>query len=219
MNAQRPTLVIGNKNYSSWSLRAWLAMSHAGIAFDEVRIPLSVPTTRADILRHSPAGRVPVLHDGPVTVWDSLAICEYQAERHPDAGLWPRDASVRAVARSVAAEMHSGFDDLRATMPMNCRASLPGKGGGPGAQADIDRITAIWRDCRARFGGDGAMLFGHFTIADAMFAPVASRLVTYDVDLDPLSRAYVQAVMALPAMRGWVAAARDETERIEAEDL
>ena len=215
----RLTLVIGNKNYSSWSLRAWLALKHSGAAFDELRIPLDMPTTREQILKHSPAGRVPVLHDGGFTVWDSLAICEYLAERFPAARLWPDDAAARAVARAVSAEMHAGFPVLRAAMPMNCRARRPGKGRAPGVDDDIARIAAIWRGCRDEFGDGGAMLFGRFSIADAMFAPVASRFVTYGVALDPVAAAYVDAVFALPAMADWLAAAHAETERIEREEI
>ncbi len=215
----RLTLVIGNKNYSSWSLRAWLALKHTGATFDEVRIPLFTPTARAQILRHSPAGKVPVLHDGDVSVWESLAICEHLAERFPATLLWPEETAARALARTVSAEMHAGFATLRDAMPMNCRAHLPGKGRAPGVQDDIDRITALWRDCRERHGAGGDMLFGGFTIADAMFAPVAARFVTYEVDLDPTSRAYVDAVWSLPAIEEWVAAARAETERIEHEEI
>ncbi len=215
----RLTLVIGNKNYSSWSLRAWLALEHTGAAFDELRIALDTPTTRADILRHSPAGRVPVLHDGEVTVWESLAICEYLAERFPHARLWPADPAARALARAASAEMHAGFAALRQAMPMNCRAHLPGKGRAPGVDDDIARVRDIWRDCRARFGAGGDMLFGQFTAADAMFAPVVSRFQTYGVSLDPVSRAYADAVSALPAMEAWTAAARAEPERIEREEL
>ncbi len=144
----RMTLVIGNKNYSSWSLRGWLLVKRTGAPFDEVRVVLDTPTTRAELLRHSPSGRVPVLHDGDVTVWDSLAICEYLAERFPAAGLWPDERAARAWARAVSAEMHAGFAALRDAMPMNCRAHLPGKGRAPGVQDDIDRITELWRDCR-----------------------------------------------------------------------
>ncbi len=215
----RLTLVIGNKNYSSWSLRAWLALEHTGAAFDELRIALDTPTTRADILRHSPAGQVPVLHDGEVTVWESLAICEYLAERFPHARLWPAEEAARARARVASAEMHAGFAALRHAMPMNCRAHLPGKGRAPGVDDDIARLRDIWRDCRARFGAGGDMLFGQFTAADAMFAPVVSRFQTYGVSLDPVSQAYADAVSALPAMQAWVAAARAEPERIEREEL
>ena len=215
----RLTLVIGNKNYSSWSLRAWLALEHTGAAFDELRIALDTPTTRADILRHSPAGRVPVLHDGGVTVWESLAICEYLAERFPPARLWPAEEAARARARVASAEMHAGFAALRHAMPMNCRAHLPGKGRAPGVDDDIARLRDIWRDCRARFGAGGDMLFGQFTAADALFAPVVSRFQTYGVSPDPVSQAYAHTVSALPAMQAWVAAARAEPECIDREEL
>lgn len=213
------TLVIGNKNYSSWSLRAWLALTQAGLDFDEVRIPLNTPTTRREILRYSAAGKVPVLIDGQMTVWESLAISEYLAERCPAARLWPEEPAARALARAVSAEMHAGFERLRANMPVNCRARLPGKGMAPGVEEDIDRVTAIWRDCRQRFGAGGDLLFGHFTIADAMYAPVVTRFVTYDVRLDAVAKAYVEAVFDLPALREWVAAAEAEPERIESEEL
>ncbi len=213
------TLVIGNKNYSSWSLRAWIALKQTGAAFDEVRVALSLPETKGEILRYSAGGKVPVLIDGATTVWESLAICEYLAERFPAAKLWPETIAARAHARAVSAEMHAGFTALRGAMPMNCRADYPGKGMGPGVQGDIDRITVLWRDCRDRFGAGGDLLFGHFTIADAMFAPVASRFVTYAVDLDPVAGAYVAAIHALPAMRKWIAAGRAESEIIDDDEV
>ena len=204
------TLVIGTKSYSSWSLRPWLAMAHSGIPFDEILIPLRQPDTLANILLHSPAGKVPVLKTPRVTIWDSLAICEYVAEAFPDRRLWPDDPTARAVARSVSAEMHSGFADLRACMPMNLQAREPGRGRTAACEADIARVLQLWRDARARFGADGAFLFGRFTIADAMFAPVCTRFDTYGVELDAESQAYVDAVLALPAMRAWYEAARAE---------
>jgi glutathione S-transferase len=203
------TLVVGNKNYSSWSLRPWLAMRQAGIAFDEVVIPLYRADSKAALLRHSPAGKVPALKDGSRTVWDSLAIMEYLAESFPAAGLWPNDAAARALARSISADMHAGFLALRTAMPMNLREHLPGRERG-GAAADIERVTAIWRDCRRRFGDGGPFLFGAFSIADAMYAPVATRFRTYGVELDPICQAYADAVLALPAFLEWQAAAREE---------
>lgn len=203
------TIVIGSKRLSSWSLRGWLALRLTGAAFDEVVIPLDQPDTRQRILEHSPAGRVPVLKDGAVTVWESLAICEYLAERFPAAGLWPDEPAARAHARAVAAEMHAGFADLRRDMPFDCPARRGGEGGTPGARADIARVTELWRDCRQRFGGDGAFLFGRAGIADAMYAPVVSRLVTYEVALDEVSAAYRDAVLAWPAMAEWLAAAAE----------
>jgi glutathione S-transferase len=206
------TLVIGDKNYSSWSLRPWLALKQAGLDFAEVLITLGTPTTHREILRYSPSGKVPVLLDGSITVWESLSICEYLAERFPADCWWPADLKARAIARSISAEMHVSFQSLSQYMPMNCRARLPGKGMEPGVQADIDRITAIWRDCRQNYGAGGDMLFGHFTIADAMFAPVVSRFITYNVKLDAVARAYAEAIWALPAMQEWVAAAHAEPE-------
>ncbi len=208
------SLVIGNKNYSSWSLRPWLLMRQAGIAFDEVRIPLRKPDTVARIREHTPAGRVPVLHAGDLTIWDSLAIAEYLAERHPEAALWPADVGARAHARAVSAEMHSGFQALRNHMPMHCRASFPGVGRTPEVLADIARIIESWRDCRTRFGAGGPFLFGTFSIADAMYAPVVLRFKTYAVDLDAVCRGYLDAILALPAMRQWLAEAEAETEVI-----
>lgn len=209
------TLIIGNKNYSSWSMRPWLLLRQAGIPFDEVRIPLYVPGSEIDLAKWSPSGKVPALHDGEIRVWDSLAICEYLAERFPDKPLWPDDAAARAVARSVSAEMHAGFGALREHMSMNIRARYPGQGRTPDCLADIERILAIWTDCRARFGGGGDFLFGRFGIADAMFAPVVLRFETYGVALEGAARDYADAVLALPALQAWVADAVAETERIE----
>ncbi len=208
------TLVIGNKNYSSWSLRPWLAMRQFGLDFDEVRIALYTPESPSKIRQYSPSGKVPVLLDNTVTVWDSLAICEYLAEQFPGIGWWPEDKTARALARSISAEMHSGFQSLRQNMPMNCRAKHPGKGMTSDVQQDIDRISAIWRECRQNFGANGDMLFGEFTIADAMFAPVATRFITYDVQLDSVLRDYVEAILALPAMQEWIKAAEAESETI-----
>ena len=213
------TLIIGNKNYSSWSLRAWLALRHAGVVFDEVMIPLSRADTAEAIRIHSPAGKVPVFRDGALMVWDSLAICEYLAEKHPAAGLWPDAADARAVARSVSAEMHSGFPALRSHMPMNVRKLLPGKGRAPGVEADLGRIGGIWESCRERFGGGGDFLFGSFSIADAMFAPVVSRCRTYDVALSDICRAYADAVLNLPAMGEWAEAAAAEPHTVEEEEI
>ena len=204
------TIVIGNKSYSSWSLRGWLALKQTGAAFDEVVIPLRQADTRARILAWTPSGRVPVLRHGETMVWDSLAIGEYLAERFPEAGLWPADPEARAAARSVTAEMHAGFASLRRHMPMELRGSHPGLGQGPGVAEDIARITEIWRDCRSRFGGDGDFLFGGFTLADAAFAPVASRFATYAVPLEATEAAYRDAVMAWPALRQWTAEAAEE---------
>ena len=208
------TLIIGNKNYSSWSLRPWLLLKQAGIPFTEIRIPLYTPDTKTEILKYSPAGKVPVLQDGDIRVWESLAICEYLAEKVPRQNLWPKDTAARAHARTIASEMHAGFGALRQHMSMNCRKRLPGKGRTPEVLKDIERICAIWNDSRKRFGGAGDFLFGEFTVADAMYAPVALRFVTYAVDLDPVSAAYVHAITALPAMQQWLTEAVAETEVI-----
>jgi glutathione S-transferase len=204
------SIIIGSKNYSSWSLRAWLALEQTGAPFDEVVIALDRPETKGEIARHSPSGRVPALHDGERVVWDSLAIAEYLAERFPEAGLWPADESARAIARAVSAEMHSGFSALRQNMPMNMRASAPGRGRAPGVDEDLARIFAIWRECRERFGAGGPFLFGRRSIADAMYAPVVSRLTTYGVALDETAAAYSRAIWELPAMQRWLAASRLE---------
>jgi glutathione S-transferase len=204
------TLVVGNKNYSSWSLRPWLALRQARIDFAEIVVPLYQAESKAVLLRHSPAGKVPVLkHDGR-RVWDSLAIMEYLAETFPAAGLWPEDAAARALARCIAAGMHAGFAALRAGMPMNLREHLPGKKRSAAVDADIARVTAIWRDCRTRFGQRGPFLFGTFTAADAMYAPIAARFRIYGVALEPTCRAYADAVLALPAFQEWQAAAQEE---------
>ena len=207
------TLIIGNKNYSSWSLRPWLTMKQAGVEFAEVRIPLDTPNTQEEIRRYSPSGKVPVLIDGDLKVWESLAICEYVAERFAP-HLWPADITARAVARSVCAQMHAGFQNLRENMPMDCRGRYQGLGMNTAVQADINCIIAIWEECRQKFGAGGDLLFGNFTIADAMFAPVVSRFITYGVQLNSVAKAYLDVVWALPAMQEWVAAACNESESI-----
>jgi len=208
------TLVIGNKNYSSWSMRPWVAAVAAGIPFTEVRILLDKPDTAANIARYSAAGRVPVLLAGEITIWDSLAICEYLAEQFPEKRMWPEDVAARALARSVVAEMHSGFPDLRSAMSMNIRARLPGRGRTPGAQADIGRICEIWEECLSRFGHHH-FLFGDFSIADAFYAPVVCRFHTYGVGLAPALQAYCERVLAHPAVARWVEEALQETERAD----
>ncbi|HEX3861897.1 MAG TPA: glutathione S-transferase family protein [Stellaceae bacterium] len=211
------TMYLGNKNYSSWSLRPWLVLKRTTVAFDEVVIPLRQSGTRETILKYSPSGRLPVLRHGAVTIWESLAICEYLAESFPTFDLWPKDTEARSHARAVSAEMHGGFAALRQHLPMNIRSSFPHRGVTPEAQADINRVMALWRDCRVRFGqGKGDFLFGHFTIADAMFAPVVSRFRTYKIELEEEAQAYCDAIMALAAMQEWIAAARNEPMIIEA---
>jgi glutathione S-transferase len=217
------TVVIGNKNYSSWSLRGWLMARIAGIEFEEIVIPLDLPETQAAIRKHSPSGRVPVLLHRGLAVWESLAIAEYLNDLKPEVGLWPASAAARAHARSISTEMHAGFMELRNNMPMNIRASYPGKGMTPAVRADIERMTSIWRDCRKRFSGafqkDDGFLFGAFGAADAMFAPVVTRFRTYGVKLDTDSDAYCNAVLAQPAMKEWIDAANHEPWLIAAYEL
>ncbi len=205
------TLVLGNKNYSSWSVRAWLAAKRTGVAFDEIVIPLDQPSTVSAIAAHSPSGKVPVLKmaDG-LLVWDSLAIGEYLAERYPEAELWPAAEEARAVARAVVAEMHAGFQALRSQCAMNVRARKPARFRTPELEADIRRIVMLWNDCRRRFGGEGPFLFGAWTLADAFFAPVVSRFVTYRVGVDTVCQAYMEAVLETAAVKEWFAAARAE---------
>ena len=213
-----PTLVIGNKNYSSWSLRPWLLLRHFGVAFDEQRLVLDTPAFQGDIARWSPTRRVPALHDDGLVVWDSLAICEYANERWLDHRGWPEDLRTRAVARAAAAEMHSGFAALRAQLPMNVRRRPDGYRWDDGAQRDIDRVQQLWRQLRTAHGANGDFLCGGFGIVDAMFAPVAFRFVGYGVPMDNLAQAYVEVLLALPAMREWQAASRAETETNAATD-
>ena len=204
------TLVIGNKNYSSWSLRPWLALAHHKIPFKEVIIPIHTPVTPAAISRFSPAGKVPVLIDGEAVLWESIAILEHLAERFPDAKLWPADFAARAHARAISAEMHGGFSALRQNCPMNLKRRKK-RVLTPEVEADVRRITEMWRDARARFGASGEFLFGAFSAADCMYAPVATRFVSYGIDVDPVSAAYVEAVYRLPAFREWQKAALGET--------
>lgn len=209
-------LVIGNKNTSSWSLRPWLAMKEAAIPFEEVRINLRAPDMKDQILAHSKAGKVPVLETGDIAIWDSLAILEFLAEQYPDKALWPSQTEARALARSVSAEMHSGFQALREHCPMKLLAREPKDELIDPVQVNIRRIVEIWSECRKRFGGSGPFLFSHFTIADAMYAPVASRFRTYVPDLAPFgddgtAAAYIDAIFALPGMAEWAEGARQET--------
>ncbi|MDJ0759710.1 MAG: glutathione S-transferase family protein [Woeseiaceae bacterium] len=214
----KPKLVIGNKNYSSWSLRPWLLMREAGIDFDEHRIPLDLPGTKAEIAKFSDAGRVPILVLDDVAIWDSLAIAETVAERWPEKQLWPEDPIARAHARSISAEMHSGFELVRSTMPMNCRA-MGRKVALPDALTrEIDRIFAIWIDCHTRYGAKGDWLFGEFSVADAMYAPVVIRFRTYGINLPESAQIYATRVLKSEAMQEWLAESEVETEVIEADE-
>jgi glutathione S-transferase len=203
-------LTIGNKNYSSWSFRPWLALKAAGIQFEETVIPIYEPGSKEKFLERSPAGKVPILDDGAVTVWESLAILEYVAEKFPDAALWPKDAAARAHARTISGEMHAGFVPLRRQCPMNMWRPVKKLELNAETAANVARIDAMWSDSRARFGGDGPFLFGRFSAADAMYAPVVSRFHTYGIEVSAPSSAYMQSMMALPAWQEWYAAALKE---------
>jgi glutathione S-transferase len=212
-------LVIGNRNYSSWSLRPWIAMRQAGLDFTDEVIPLDRRDTRKNILAHSGAGRVPVLHHGNLTVWESLAIIEYVAETFPAAGIWPKAKAARAMARAVAAEMHAGFTALRNDCPMNMRRVPSRLAVDKAVRADVRRIEALWAQCRAAHGKGGPFLFGRFSAADAMYAPVVNRLNVYGFKVGPAARDYMQAMMALPAWQDWEEAARAEPWVIAHEDV
>lgn len=211
------TLVIGNRNYSSWSLRAWLFMKHAGIAFEEVVIPLDMPATREELDRYTPSGRVPVLLAERLTVWDSLAICEYVHELTGKG--WPAAAAARAVARAAAAEMHSGFATLRSLWPMNARARNRRTAGTAALSADIERIDELWNDCRHRFGAGGPWLFGEYSIADAMYAPVVLRFKTYGASISDTARWYMASVLEDTTLQQWLQAAKQEPWTIASDEV
>ena len=214
-------LVIGNKNYSSWSMRPWVLLRQAGIPFEEVQLKFEDADGGlriAGIEPYSKARKVPVLLIDGEPVWDSLAICETVAEMFPDKHLWPESDAARRVARSACAEMHSGFQALRGKMPMNIRGRHPGKGLTPESQKDIERVVALWTECRERFGGAGSLLFGKFSVADAFYAPVVMRFQTYAVKLPRVAQEYCDAVKALSAVREWSDAGRRETEFVAADE-
>jgi len=211
-------LVIGNCNYSSWSLRAWLFLQHNAIAFEQRKVSLFTETMAGDLAPYFSDGKVPVLRDGDLEVWDSLAILEYLAERFPEKGGWPADRAARAVARSISAEMHSSFPALRNSMPMNCRRRFPGFKPDADTQRDIDRVLGLWRHCRQQFGADGPWLFGQFTAADCMYAPVVMRLLSYQIPLDAVSQAYAGTLFNSPAMQQWIAIGKAEQEVIEEDE-
>lgn len=212
------TLVIGNKAYSSWSLRPWLLLKHGNVAFDEVRIPLYREDSAAALAKWSPTGKVPVLIDDGLVIAESIAILEYAAERFPDGCGWPADVAARALARAASAEMHAGFGALRMAMPFNCRSRRRVSLSHAAAQ-DVARVQALWAECRTRFGAGGPWLFGRFSPADAMFAPVALRFVTYGIALDATARAYVDAVAAHPAVRAWIESGTKEAEIIPGSEV
>jgi glutathione S-transferase len=211
------TLVIGNRNYSSWSLRPWMLLQRLGLEFREIVIRLDTPTSKDEIEKYSPSGRVPVLLDGQLGIWDSLAICEYLAALA--GGGWPQDPAARAVARSVSAEMHSGFVNLRTEWPMNARARNRHTIATPGLESDIDRVDEIWNDCRRRFGASGPWLFGEYSIADAMYAPVVLRFNTYGARVSETARWYMAAALEDGVLQSWLAAAKAEPWTIEASEV
>lgn len=211
-------LVIGNHNYSSWSLRAWLLLRHFELTFDAERIALFTPGSAAQIKRYNPAGKVPVLLDNDQTIWDSLAICEYVNERYIDNRAWPADTRLRAHARSSCAEMHSGFMALRHAMPMNCRRIVDNFAISAEVQQDIDRIIALWTEA-LELSGSKQFLYGEFSIADAFYAPVVYRFNSYGVELPPQLEAYKQQILNLPACMQWLELAKQETEVIEEEEV
>jgi glutathione S-transferase len=211
-------LVIGNKNYSSWSMRPWVLLRQAQIPFEEVQLKFTDAGKPAGVDPYSPTGKVPVLIIDGDPVWDSLAIAETVAEMHPEKHLWPEAPEARRMARSVCAEMHSGFQALRGALVMNIRSRHPGKGMTPESRKDIDRVVALWTECRERFGGAGSLLFGRFTVADAFYAPVVTRFQTYAVKLPRAAQEYCEAVLALAAVREWCDAARRETEFVAADE-
>ncbi|MBC7833219.1 MAG: glutathione S-transferase family protein [Hyphomicrobium sp.] len=215
MAANRYRLVIGNKNWSSWSLRPWLAMRRLGLPFEEINVRLRQADSKAAILKFSPSGLVPLLLDGDLAVWDSLAIIEYLAEQHPDKPMWPADRRARALARSVSAEIHSGFAPLRQSCAMEILADKPLEPVPEAVETDIRRIVAVWRECRSRFGAGGPFLFGEISAADAMYAPVASRFRTYIPDLgrygdDGTAAGYVTTIFAMPEVGAWIDGAREQ---------
>lgn len=213
-------LLIGNKVYSSWSLRPWLVATHFGIPFEEILIPLDLPDTAERIRKVSPSGRVPCLVvDEGLAIWETLAIIEYFAEIRPDLPIWPRDPRARAVARAISNEMHAGFTGLRSACPMNLRKSFPFRDFGRKAAEDATRIVELWRDARSRFGTAGPFLFGEFSAADAMFTPVVTRFDTYGWPVEPDTRSYMDAVMALPAFHRWREGAAEETWIIAADEI
>ena len=211
------TLVIGNKNYSSWSLRPWMLLKHLALAFDEVLIPLDTPEFKEQAEKYGPSGCVPVLRHGTHCIWDSLAICEYVAELASKG--WPQDRHARAVARSVSAEIHSGFANLRMEWPMNARARNRHTPMTPALEADIDRVDEIWNDCRRRFGAGGPWLFGEYSIADAMYAPVVLRFRTYGAQVSETARWYLATALEDSALQSWVQAAQSEEWKLPAEEV
>lgn len=211
------TLIIGNKNYSSWSLRPWLAMAGTGVPFAEVLIPLDHPNTRQQVLQYSPTGKVPALKFGNLMLWESLAIIEYVAEKHPEAGLWPEDGELRAIARSLSSEVHAGFQAFRAHCPMNLRRRASTRLS-PQVEEEVMRLSNYWRRYRSQFGADGDFMFGKFGAVDAMFVPLATRIRSYEIPVDRVTNEYIDAIYAMSAFKKWYDAAVAEPWRIASTD-
>ncbi|NQZ08585.1 MAG: glutathione S-transferase family protein [Algicola sp.] len=211
------TLILGNKNYSSWSLRPWILLKMLDIPFDEIVVPLYGPDSKEKLLQYSPKGQVPVLKDFDLTVWDSLAIMEYIAESFPDKKAWPQDKADRANARSISAQMHSSFDAIRNTLPMNCKKQMKFTDISADLQQDIDEVCAIWQHCLSQSNGD--FLFGEFSIADAMYAPVVLRFDSYGIEVGQLQQAYIDTMLALPGMQQWIEAGKAEEWAIEQAEI
>ena len=207
-------LIIANKAYSSWSFRSWILLAHFKIPFEEVVIPLDLPTTRKAILKYSPSGKVPALFDGALEIWDSLAIAEYAAERYPTKAIWPKTRAARAHARAVSAEMHSSFQNLRGECPMSFVRTPKAVALSEGARENVARIEQIWAHARKTYGKGGPFLFGKFSAADAMYAPVVNRFHAYDIKVSKATRAYMAAMMALPAWQAWEKDAQAESWRV-----
>jgi len=211
-------LLIGNKNYSSWSMRPWFLLRQLEIPFEEEKLSFNAPDFKARVRRYSPVGEVPVLVDGDLAVWDSLAIVEYVADKFPDRHVWPEAARARARARSICAEMHAGFRQLRERLPMNCELTFPSPPPGVGVQRDIARVVQSWTECRGLFGGGGPFLFGEFSAADAYYAPIVRRLLAFGVELPDVARQYVTTMDGLPVMREWMEAALVEHDFVEEDE-
>ncbi len=214
-----PTLIIGNKNYSSWSLRPWIFLKHHHIDFTEKRVPLFEESTDAALAEYDSDYKVPVLKDGDLIVWDSLSILEYASETYLDHKGWPEDREARSVARSISAEMHSSFANVRNELPMNCRKQFENIALSANAKREVERISSLWRKCRTRFGAGGEWLFGDFSIADAMYAPVALRFSGYSIPLSGIEADYVSSILQHPAIVEWITAGKLETEVIKADEI
>lgn len=208
------TLVIGNKNYSSWSLRPWLLLTQFKVDFEEIRIPLHTDEFKEKIHQYSPSGLVPLLCADDLKIWDSLAVCEYIAEQHPDLHCWPQKASARAIARSVSSEMHSGFSQIRSCLPMNCREMMTIDPISAELKKEIERVCEIWASCRQHYANDGDFLFGAFSIADAMYAPVVIRFNNYGIKVGTTEKTYMQSMLSLPSLKSWLSSASAEKEII-----